>query len=327
MAIKDSGSSLAISEIVAEFGDAAGGSDSLSEYYAGGQNVPSGTTGESGSIPTSGTISMSQFYGSTARVAIALQISSTTQNYNIYSNRGGTYSAGISDVTLTVQAIVGASSSANAAIDTGNQWTSGDTVKIINNSQIVGHGGTGGAGGNGDTPGAGAAGGAGGNAINLGIDTTIQNNGGFIRGAGGGGGGGAGLTATEPVDKSQSRQVALGGGGGGGGAGQNGGSGGAGGASSGGNVGVAGQTGSISGGGAGGAGGESSQSSQGEGGAGGAGGGFGQAGASGGTGTQGQQGGNQASAGAGGAAGKAINLNGNSVTYEDGSGNVQGAVS
>jgi hypothetical protein len=327
MAIKDSGSSLAISEIVAEFGDAAGGSDSLSEYYAGGQNVPSGATGESGSIPTSGTISMSQFYGSTARVAIALQISSTTQNYNIYSNRGGTYSAGISDVTLTVQAIVGASSSANAAIDTGNQWTSGDTVKIINNSQIVGHGGTGGAGGNGDTPGAGAAGGAGGNAINLGIDTTIQNNGGFIRGAGGGGGGGAGLTATEPVDKSQSRQVALGGGGGGGGAGQNGGSGGAGGASSGGNVGVAGQTGSISGGGAGGAGGESSQSSQGEGGAGGAGGGFGQAGASGGTGTQGQQGGNQASAGAGGAAGKAINLNGNSVTYEDGSGNVQGAVS
>ena len=327
MAIKDSGSSLAISEIVAEFGDAAGGSDSLSEYYAGGQNVPSGATGESGSIPTSGTISMSQFYGSTARIAIALQISSTTQNYNIYSNRGGTYSAGISDVTLTVQAIVGASSSANAAIDTGNQWTSGDTVKIINNSQIVGHGGTGGAGGNGDTPGAGAAGGAGGNAINLGIDTTIQNNGGFIRGAGGGGGGGAGLTATEPVDKSQSRQVALGGGGGGGGAGQNGGSGGAGGASSGGNVGVAGQTGSISGGGAGGAGGESSQSSQGEGGAGGAGGGFGQAGASGGTGTQGQQGGNQASAGAGGAAGKAINLNGNSVTYEDGSGNVQGAVS
>ena len=327
MAIKDSGSSLAISEIVAEFGDAAGGSDSLSEYYAGGQNVPSGATGESGSIPTSGTISMSQFYGSTARIAIALQISSTTQNYNIYSNRGGTYSAGISDVTLTVQAIVGASSSANAAIDTGNQWTSGDTVKIINNSQIVGHGGTAGAGGDGNTPSAGAAGGAGGNAINLGIDTTIQNNGGFIRGAGGGGGGGGGATATEPIDKNTSRQVQLGGGGGGGGAGQNGGSGGAGGASNGGNVGAAGQTGSISGGGAGGAGGESSQSSQGEGGAGGAGGGFGQAGASGGTGTQGQQGGQQASAGAGGAAGKAINLNGNSVTYEDGSGNVQGAVS
>ena len=40
MAIKDSPNPLAISEIVAEFGDAAGGSDSLSEYRAGGQNVP-----------------------------------------------------------------------------------------------------------------------------------------------------------------------------------------------------------------------------------------------------------------------------------------------
>ena len=72
---------------------------------------------------------MSQFYGSTNRIAIALQISSTTQNYNIYSNKGGTYSAGISDVTLTVQAVVGSSSTGGYGIDTGNQWTSGDTVK------------------------------------------------------------------------------------------------------------------------------------------------------------------------------------------------------
>ena len=41
------------------------------------------------------------------RVTINLDIESTTQNYNIYSNRGGTYVAGKSDVTLTVDAIVG----------------------------------------------------------------------------------------------------------------------------------------------------------------------------------------------------------------------------
>ena len=41
------------------------------------------------------------------RSTINLTISSTTQNYNIYSNRGGDYVAGKSDVTLTVQAIVG----------------------------------------------------------------------------------------------------------------------------------------------------------------------------------------------------------------------------
>ena len=116
------------------------------------------------------------------RQCIQLTISGTTQNYNIYSNRGGTYVAGKSDVTLTVQAIVGSAGTGQYAIDTGNQWTSGDTVKIINNSQIVGAGGEGGNGGQ-SSPNAapsyqGQAGAAGGHALNLGFATTIQNNGG-----------------------------------------------------------------------------------------------------------------------------------------------------
>ena len=294
MAIPSAGSSLAFSAIQTEFG----GSNpiSLSEYYAGGYNVPSGTSGDAGSIPSSGTIAVSQFYGSTNRVAIALTISSTTQSYNIFSNRGGTYSAGISDVTLTVQAIVG--STGASAIDTGNQWTSGDTVKIINNSQIVGRGGAGGAGGGQNAQG--GAGSAGQPAIVLGINTTIQNNGGNIRGGGGGGGGGKGAQVTQPVKGGQLIQQ-FAGGGGGGGQGQQGGAAGSGTG--------AGQAGSISGAGGGGTG----QSPAGNGGAGG---GFGQAG---------QGGGN--SGASGGAAGKAINLAGNQVTFEDGSGNVQGAVS
>ena len=294
MAIPSAGSSLAFSAIQTEFG----GSNpiSLSEYYAGGDNVPSGTSGDAGSIPSSGTIAVSQFYGSTNRVAIALTISSTTQSYNIFSNRGGTYSAGISDVTLTVQAIVG--STGASAIDTGNQWTSGDTVKIINNSQIVGRGGAGGAGGGQNAQG--GAGSAGQPAIVLGINTTIQNNGGNIRGGGGGGGGGKGAQVTQPGKGGQLIQQ-FAGGGGGGGQGQQGGAAGSGTG--------AGQAGSISGAGGGGTG----QSPAGNGGAGG---GFGQAG---------QGGGN--SGASGGAAGKAINLAGNQVTFEDGSGNVQGAVS
>ena len=294
MAIPSAGSSLAFSAIQTEFG----GSNpiSLSEYYAGGDNVPSGTSGDAGSIPSSGTIAVSQFYGSTNRVAIALTISSTTQSYNIFSNRGGTYSAGISDVTLTVQAIVG--STGASAIDTGNQWTSGDTVKIINNSQIVGRGGAGGAGGGQNAQG--GAGSAGQPAIVLGINTTIQNNGGNIRGGGGGGGGGKGAQVTQPVKGGQLIQQ-FAGVGGGGGQGQQGGAAGSGTG--------AGQAGSISGAGGGGTG----QSPAGNGGAGG---GFGQAG---------QGGGN--SGASGGAAGKAINLAGNQVTFEDGSGNVQGAVS
>ena len=294
MAIPSAGSALSLSDIQTEFG----GSNpiALSEYYAGGDNVPSGTSGDAGSIPSSGTIAVSQFYGSTNRVAIALTISSTTQSYNIFSNRGGTYSAGISDVTLTVQAIVG--STGASAIDTGNQWTSGDTVKIINNSQIVGRGGAGGAGGGQNAQG--GAGSAGQPAIVLGINTTIQNNGGNIRGGGGGGGGGKGAQVTQPVKGGQLIQQFAGGGGGGGQGHQ----GGAAGSGTG-----AGQAGSISGAGGGGTG----QSPAGNGGAGG---GFGQAG---------QGGGN--SGASGGAAGKAINLARNQVTFEDGSGNVQGAVS
>ena len=35
----------------------------MSEYYAGGANVPSSTSGVNGAVPASGTISMSKFYG------------------------------------------------------------------------------------------------------------------------------------------------------------------------------------------------------------------------------------------------------------------------
>lgn len=71
MPIPNSGA-LALSTIQTEFG----GSNpiSLSEYYAGGVNVPSGTSGVNGSVPSSGTISFSKFYGtSDLRVTISNQ--------------------------------------------------------------------------------------------------------------------------------------------------------------------------------------------------------------------------------------------------------------
>jgi hypothetical protein len=60
---------LALSQIQTEFG----GSNpiSLSEYYAGGANVPAGTTGTNGAVPSSGTISIWNFYG-TSDVVILL---------------------------------------------------------------------------------------------------------------------------------------------------------------------------------------------------------------------------------------------------------------
>ena len=60
MTLQSSGA-IKFSEIQTEFG----GSNpvSASEYYAGGANVPSSTSGVNGAVPASGTISISKFYG------------------------------------------------------------------------------------------------------------------------------------------------------------------------------------------------------------------------------------------------------------------------
>jgi hypothetical protein len=55
---------ISLSDIQAAFGGAS--PISLSEYYAGGANVPAGTTGVSGPVPSSGTISVSNFYGASS---------------------------------------------------------------------------------------------------------------------------------------------------------------------------------------------------------------------------------------------------------------------
>lgn len=79
MAIANTGA-LALSTIQTEFG----GSNpiSLSEYYANGTYVPAGTSGVNGAVPTSGTISISNFYGTSDVV-----ISVTNQTVNA----GSTY--------------------------------------------------------------------------------------------------------------------------------------------------------------------------------------------------------------------------------------------
>lgn len=60
---------LSLSDIQGEFG----GSNpiSLNEYYAGGGLVPAGTSGTNGAVPSSGTISISNFYG-TSNVVISI---------------------------------------------------------------------------------------------------------------------------------------------------------------------------------------------------------------------------------------------------------------
>ena len=142
MAVKSSGALSFATDIVGEFSDST--PHSLSEFYKGGGKVPNAAG--NGNVPTSGAISMGNFYGAVNRIAISLTISSNTNNYNIYSQRGATYVAGVSDVTLTINSgrTVGSTSTGTHALDTGTGWISGDTITIVNNGTIKGRGGNGG---------------------------------------------------------------------------------------------------------------------------------------------------------------------------------------
>ena len=87
MTIPSSGS-LAISAIQTEFG----GSNpiSMSEYYAGGANTPAGTTGNNGTIPSSGALDFNDFRGSTKASFMTATGGSitTTGNFKVHSFTG-----------------------------------------------------------------------------------------------------------------------------------------------------------------------------------------------------------------------------------------------
>lgn len=314
MALQTTGA-ISLGDVEGEFGGSA--PTSLSEYY-------SADTG----VPASGEISLSDFYGTSNRVTINLAISANTNNYNIYTQASAdpTYSAGKTDVILTVNARLGSTSTSNPSLDTG-VFASGDTIKLVNNDRIMGKGGLGGNGGNSGAN-AGANGGNGGTAIKLQFPITIDNQDRINGGAGGGGGGGGAYgRGRQSTKHGQYYTATAGGGGGGGGAGRTQSAGGSGG--SGASAGTAGSNSTQLNGGAGGSGGSYSVSyASAYGGDGGDGGGQG---ANGSNGTAGSASGNYGTTstgagGTGGAAGLAIQTNGNSITYIT-TGTINGAVS
>lgn len=214
MALPAPGVSLSMTQIATEFGGTV--PHSLSEYYRGGANVAN--TPINAGIPTSGAISIGNFYSSSKRSPLAVTLSSPTYNYNIYTaaSPSPAYVAGLTDITVTVAstADVGSTSTATYAMSIPASFNAADTVTIINNGRITGMGGAGGVGNA-------AAGSAGGNAINALRPVVITNN---TTVAGGGGGGGCGRAYTTGGGKAPI--VPQPGGGSGGGAGFNAGAGG-----------------------------------------------------------------------------------------------------
>ena len=107
MALPPSGT-LSLGDIKGEFGGP--GSPSLGDYYAGGSYVPSGTSGTNGPVPTNGTISIANFYGTSAAISIELTAGSLdyyNQDGDLISSFNGFISAFIGSVSPTTFAYAG----------------------------------------------------------------------------------------------------------------------------------------------------------------------------------------------------------------------------
>lgn len=185
---------LTLAQIQTEFG----GADpiSLNEYYAGGANVPAGTSGTNGAVPSSGTISISNFYGTAKSTTFSFSISSHLDRANLRSLAvaAGWNQTSAVVATLTAGYYIYSTVSGSAALTINGSFPGG--VTLINNGFIMGMGGVGGGmnyNGSAYTYNTGLTEGS--LAIDLGVSCTIQNNS-YIGGGGGGGGfGGNSLNA------------------------------------------------------------------------------------------------------------------------------------
>lgn len=180
----------------------------------------------------SGAITMpTNFYGKANRVSLSYTFSSNTANASLNLSGISGYSAGKSDITVTVNGgvyLYSTSTGSYALNITGG--TTGDTLTIVNNGYIMGQGGNGGGRNSGFSFFTPTSGGPALNLASIGISSaTVTNTSGYIGGGGGGGStggsGGGGGGAGAGGGGSQMTNGGLANGGSGGGVGSSGGNG------------------------------------------------------------------------------------------------------
>ena len=184
--------SISLSQIQTEFG----GSNpiSLSEYYRDGGIVrstyPDGSGPINGNIPTSGVITMANFYNGQGVFVYTATIASNYANYNLNSVMSSAGWDGVKPVlvNITINAgvtVYGVGYGGTPAFTIGSLPTY-SAVTVTNNGIIAGYGGYGAA--------SASAGGPGGVGMSISHSTTLVNSstGAIFGGGGGGGGGGAG---------------------------------------------------------------------------------------------------------------------------------------
>lgn len=179
MALPDSGV-LSLDDIQTEFGGT--NPISLSEYYRGGAYTTSNNT----NVPTSGAISLSNFYGAVKEFAFTISSNQQEMNLSTYATALGWDGAAPISATIASGVYIWSDSRSTGALTIPSSLNG--LVTITNNGYIIGRGGNGGS--------LGSSGQSGGPAlVNQATDVTLTNaSGAFI--AGGGGGGAGYITST-----------------------------------------------------------------------------------------------------------------------------------
>jgi hypothetical protein len=117
---------------------------------------------------------------------IFVNITSNQTNFNLFSAAGSPTAQTVIFVFIKPGVYVYSTSTGTPGFNTGSGYHASTLIHIDNQGYMMGKGGSGGAGGN-ESP---TTGGAGGDALNLGHDVEVVNASGYVFGGGGGGGGG-----------------------------------------------------------------------------------------------------------------------------------------
>ena len=197
---------ISLSQIQTEFGGV--NPISLSEYYRGGGLTTPNNTG----VPTSGTLSLSNFYGAVRQFTFPISSNQTNANLRTLAINAGWDQSAPVIATIDSGVTVSSNSTGTPALTVNGSFPNG--VQLVNNGSVLGMGGLG---GNGMTAVCTqmTTGSAGGVALSTSVAVSVTNNG-TIAGGGGGGGGGGGCQYTV-IEAGYQLTILYAGGGGGGG--------------------------------------------------------------------------------------------------------------
>ena len=122
MAIPSSGP-LSLTDIQTEFGGVS--PTSLDEYYAGGAYVSAGTSGTYGAVPSSGAISIQNFYGTSAHVPYGTKVTYTAST---------TLVAPYAAIRIKAWGGGGGSRTSSTATGGGGGFAQGDVTVTVGNT-------------------------------------------------------------------------------------------------------------------------------------------------------------------------------------------------